>query len=120
MNSFNWRTFLLSFGGRTPRSDYWLRFVLPFSGFILLVGMLANAMPEAEPILKSVFAVVLVAMVWPSLAVAVKRLHDRDKSAWWLLLLLIPIVGSIWWFVDGGCLRGTKGPNRYGNDPLNS
>jgi uncharacterized membrane protein YhaH (DUF805 family) len=75
-------------------------------------------------------------------AVGVKRLHDRDKSGWWVLLFLLapsvlgsiantseqPLVGfvlglasfviSIWALVELGFLRGTVGPNRYGPDPL--
>ena len=53
----------------------------------------------------------------PSLAVAVRRLHDTDRSGWWWWLILIPLVGIIvlivWW-----ATQGTRGPNRYGEDPL--
>jgi len=75
-----------------------------------------------------------------SLAVALKRLHDREKSAWWLLLfyllpaLLYGIANvteyeglvfslaalgiSLWALVELGCLRGASGPNPHGPDPL--
>jgi uncharacterized membrane protein YhaH (DUF805 family) len=53
-----------------------------------------------------------------SLAVFAKRWHDRDKSGWWSLILLVPFIGSIWALVECGCLPGTEGPNRYGADPL--
>jgi uncharacterized membrane protein YhaH (DUF805 family) len=53
----------------------------------------------------------------PGLAVAVRRLHDLDKSGLWLLLLLIPFIGVIvllvFWTVEG-----TRGENRFGPDPL--
>ena len=55
----------------------------------------------------------------PNLAMAVRRLHDRDKSGWFVLLGLIPIIGAIIlivWFVQ----RGTVGDNRFGPDPLAS
>jgi hypothetical protein len=80
------------------------------------------------------------ALIWINLALSIKRLHDRDKSAWWLLLFygvpsILPALGlgnvstnvflgsvsagiSIWAFVEIGCLRGTAGPNSYGLDPL--
>ena len=82
--------------------------------------------------------------IWISLALSAKRLHDRNKSAWWLLLFwLLPAVlmgvgagigmwsiglplvlaGAaivIWAFVEFGCLRGTEGQNAYGADPLPS
>jgi len=53
----------------------------------------------------------------PSLAVGIRRLHDRDQTGWWILLGLIPVIGwiiLIVWF----CMRGTVGPNRFGPDPL--
>ena len=55
--------------------------------------------------------------VWMSIVAMAKRCHDRDKSAWWLLVALIPVVGQIWWLVELGCLRGTDGRNRFGIDP---
>jgi len=79
-------------------------------------------------------------LIYTSIAVAVKRLHDRDKSAWWLLVFygaplavtavamalrldeMISTIATmlimIWAFVEFGCLRGTAGPNKYGADPL--
>jgi len=55
--------------------------------------------------------------LWIGLAVYVKRCHDRGKSGWWLLLMLIPFVGIIWWLVDLGILEGQQGANKYGPDP---
>lgn len=52
----------------------------------------------------------------PSLAVGVRRLHDINKSGWWFLIPLIPIVGSIWLIVLF-CKEGDKGDNKYGPDP---
>ena len=57
-------------------------------------------------------------MSWISLAVQVKRWHDRDKSAWWLLMNFVPFIGAIWVLVECGFLRGTEGQNNYGPDPL--
>ncbi len=53
----------------------------------------------------------------PSLAIAIRRLHDLDRTGWWVLLALIPLIGwivLIIWF----CTRGTDGPNRFGPDRL--
>ena len=57
------------------------------------------------------------ALLLPNLAVGARRLHDTDRSGWFLLLVFIPLIGIIilivWW-----CQRGTAGPNRFGPDPL--
>ena len=45
-----------------------------------------------------------------------RRLHDIDRSGWWMLILLLPLIGAIVMFVFM-CLRGTPGPNRFGQDP---
>lgn len=61
---------------------------------------------------------VVVLMMWMSFAINIKRLHDRDRKGWWLLVILIPIIGAIGLFVYLGFLKGTEGANRFGPDPL--
>ncbi len=58
-----------------------------------------------------------VILAWTHLAVFVKRWHDRDKSGWWMLINLIPVVGQIWTLIECGFLDGTQGPNRHGPSP---
>ena len=53
----------------------------------------------------------------PAILVYIKRFHDRDKSGWWMLIVLIPIVGAIWFLVELGFLAGTPGLNRFGPPP---
>jgi len=62
--------------------------------------------------------VIALVFLYPALAIYTKRWHDRGKSGWWSLILLIPLIGPIWFLVECGCLRGTEGPNEYGPDPL--
>jgi uncharacterized membrane protein YhaH (DUF805 family) len=62
-------------------------------------------------------SLVSLALFLPGLAVSVRRLHDTDRSGWWVLLFLIPLIGAIVlliWY----CSRGTPGGNRFGPDPL--
>ena len=68
---------------------------------------------------NSVYTYLLMALpaTWIYLAGSVKRCHDRGKSGWWMLLILIPFVGGIWWLIDLGVLEGEQGPNKYGPDP---
>jgi uncharacterized membrane protein YhaH (DUF805 family) len=56
-------------------------------------------------------------LLLPSLAVGARRLHDIDRSGWWLLIGLVPLVGAILLIV-WNCMRGTAGRNRFGADPL--
>ena len=54
----------------------------------------------------------------PMIFVSIKRWHDRNKSGWWVLFALVPIVGSIWVLVETGFPRGTTGSNNFGADPV--
>ena len=104
---------LFSFRGRIPRKTYWLYGVLGLLlGLVmatLLFGIAGVAERRAE-----VLANLLIA--WPAAAISAKRWHDRDQSAWWLLINLVPVVGVIWSLFVNGFLRGTVGANRFGED----
>ena len=101
------------FTGRARRSEFWL-----FWLFTIVVGGIAGALDymlfpgEVEPLQL----IVGLGLMIPSLAVAFRRLHDTDRTAWWLLLWLIPILGWIALLVFY-LTPGTGGPNRYGPDP---
>ena len=62
--------------------------------------------------------IVALAGIWVALAVGAKRCHDRDRSGWFQLIMLIPIVGGLWLLIELGFLRGTIGENRFGPDPV--
>ena len=139
---------LWSFEGRIGRRTYWLTSFATIIAIIALVGLI-SVVAGAE-VLTGDFAgnvgagllilVLSIPLVWIGLALGAKRLHDRDKSAWWLLvfyvlpgglenaadfagsmrfaLALASIALSIWALVELGFLSGTSGSNRYGPDPL--
>ena len=104
---------LFSFKGRVPRKIYWLYGVLGMLLFSLMVTVLLAIAGVQE---RSAEVVANLLIVWPAAAITVKRWHDRDKSGWWLLINLVPIVGVIWSLVENGFLRGTEGTNRFGPD----
>lgn len=78
-------------------------------GGALLLGI-AGVAAETAGLLMNLL------VLWPAIATSVKCWHDRDKSGWWVLINLIPVLGTLWVLVENGFLRGTPGPNRFGED----
>ena len=101
---------LLSFGGRVPRSVFWVVQLIT-AVIIFFINMVTPDSPGLRLFLLLVLAV-------PQTATAVKRYHDRDKSGWWILVSLVPLIGPLWTAVELGFFRGTSGPNRFGPDPV--
>lgn len=110
------------FEGRARRSEFWL-FVLfeliALFGWAILFGI-ATAISDGRPgplaIGIGLMGVVFyLCLLIPRLAVMVRRLHDSDKSGWWLLITLLPFGGIV--LLVFYCLDGTRGANRYGPDP---
>ena len=104
------------FHGRICHRVFWLHYILPLTAAALSAAILDLIVFGQQQGIFS--ALVTLATIVPNLAAYVKRLHDRDKSGWFLLILFIPLVGAIWLFIEVGCLRGTNGRNRFGGDSL--
>lgn len=115
---------LFSAQGRIRRSQYWLWSIVTFVAYYVLCFLIGFVL-GAGGILKSgdttmanlVVLPVVPLYIWVSVCITAKRWHDRDKSGWMYLILLIPLVGAIWSFVECGCLDGTHGRNKYGPSP---
>ncbi len=102
----------VDFSGRSSRSEYWWWVLFVFMAGILII-LLGNLIGASA----SLYWLFQLAVFVPGLAVAVRRLHDKDKSGWWMLIVLIPIIGGIIlliWMVE----RGDPHENRYGPNPL--
>ena len=76
------------------------------------VGSLADLASSLDVVL------ILLAPALVNFAVLAKRWHDRNKSAWWAFIHLVPVIGVLWTFVELGFFKGTTGKNRFGLDPL--
>jgi uncharacterized membrane protein YhaH (DUF805 family) len=101
----------VGFSGRAIRSEYWYWIL-----FIIIAEIVTSAIDYSIEA-QVTTSLLSLATFLPSLAVAVRRLHDTDRSGWWILLGIIPIIGwiiLIIWY----CSKGTSGPNRFGADPL--
>ncbi|WP_230939397.1 DUF805 domain-containing protein [Burkholderia diffusa] len=107
------------FEGRARRAEYWY-FALLTGVVSIVCQVITMAGRDASALsllLMIVAAVVSLALVLPSLAVTVRRLHDTGRSGWFLLVGFVPVVGGILLLV-WMCSRGTNGPNRFGLDPI--
>ncbi len=108
-----WRM-LSSPRGRIGRATWWLYGVaLPIGAGLLMHALLGIARIKAE----LAEHLVNLLLLWPTLAVSIKRWHDRDRSGWWVLVALVPFVGWLVALVVNGLLPGTPGANRYGPAP---
>lgn len=99
------------FSGRARRQEYWM-FTL-FSVIISVVLGIIDVTTGTQPLLGTIY---ILAVLLPSLAVAVRRLHDTDRSGWWLLLVLIPLVGAIILLVFLAS-EGKPEDNAHGSNP---
>jgi len=134
-------TILFSLTGRLNRAPYWLAGIGLFATGLILFFITLLINRHSDPFFNDVFLIlILLLLIWVGFALTTKRLHDRDKSAWWVLLFyvapsileaigehvgsagsILSLIGggiSIWGLIELGFLRGTTGQNSYGPDPL--
>jgi uncharacterized membrane protein YhaH (DUF805 family) len=118
---------LFGFRGRITRARFWLValgiFVVELVLYAALGGNVAVLIDPPEELSIGPFASTIILgfgvfVTWISLAIAVKRYHDRDKSGWWVLIIFLPVIGTLGYLIECGFLRGTDGNNAYGLDPL--
>ncbi|WP_370688431.1 DUF805 domain-containing protein [Chryseobacterium sp. EO14] len=106
------------FSGRARRTEYWMYLLFNLI-FAVIAAILDNILGlKFTPEIPYGYLYLLYALVTflPGLAVSVRRLHDVDKSGWFLFISLIPIIGGIWLLVLYAT-EGTQGRNQYGDDP---
>lgn len=138
---------LCGFRGRISRSWYWSGLASIF-GVLLLLWFVGDQLPSLSGVPEALRFPLSLAFFWavtfiPLSAISVKRLHDRDKTGWWVVPFLlvpywldklsgrVPEESALWWAAVGigaalslwglieiGVLKGTAGGNRYGDDPL--
>jgi uncharacterized membrane protein YhaH (DUF805 family) len=107
------------FSGRARRKEYWMfvLFNIIFSFVATLLDSVIGTTSDSGYGLLSVLY--SLAVLLPTLAVGIRRLHDIGKSGWWLLITLIPLIGSIWLLVLFAT-DSQPGVNAYGPNPKES
>ncbi|MFM2422859.1 MAG: hypothetical protein RL291_1389 [Pseudomonadota bacterium] len=121
---------LFAFNGRINRGKFWLGQVLGLVISYALLGASAflspglftydgvGALPPVHPLTWVFLGLAFLVAIWISLATMIKRCHDRGKSGWWSLIVLIPIAGFIWMIIELGTFEGEPGTNAWGPNPL--
>jgi uncharacterized membrane protein YhaH (DUF805 family) len=104
------------FSGRSRRMEYWM-FTVGVIGASIITSILDNILGLANMLfMYGPFTILLfLSTIVPSIAAAVRRLHDQDKSGWLVLLGFIPLINLVLLVLL--FLEGTKGDNKYGSDP---
>ena len=104
MDNFKW--VYLSWKGRICRKTYWI-----FSIPLAVIGIPLYYFDESINFYLYLLFAILV--IYPAMMINIKRAHDRDRSNWFSLLLLLPII-SLWPLIEFGFLQGDEGNNEYG------
>lgn len=120
--------FLFGFSGRIGRLQWWgaqlANFVLMVASTVaifLFYPPAPGAQTEEQWLAGAPFSIFLViaavtiVTTWIGLASSIKRYHDRDKSGWWVLIVLVPLIGGLWQLIECGFLAGAPGGNGYGH-----
>jgi uncharacterized membrane protein YhaH (DUF805 family) len=113
-----WQKFA-QFDGRSRRKEYWMFVLFNTVAYVVLyVGLLAAFLAGqkmAGIFLTALLVIYALAALIPGLAVSVRRLHDINKSGWWMLLCLVPFGGLVILILE--CIEGNPGDNQYGPNP---
>jgi uncharacterized membrane protein YhaH (DUF805 family) len=104
----------VNFSDRASRSEYW--YWALFATLLTLPARIIDMVIVAGGGFSPVGAIVGLAIILPGIAVSVRRLHDLDRTGWWLLLCLTGVGAIVLLVWD--CMKGSDGPNRFGPDPL--
>lgn len=102
----------IDFSGRAARSEFWW-----YTLFIVVGGIVTSAIDGMLGMAMAVNGLFSLATLLPSISVTARRLHDTDRSGWWMLLMFIPLIG---WLIllYFEVQKGTDGENRFGPNPL--
>ncbi len=92
----NWN----DFNGRATRAEYWYPVLYSF-----VVAVILSLFGKFGAVLSGLFGLV---NLIPSISVAIRRMHDIGKSGWWILISLIPVIGTIWYLIL--CVTPSKEP----------
>jgi len=100
------------FDGRSGRAEFWWFFLAN-----LIVGVVLSLLGQASTFFYIIYVIYGLALIIPSIAVGIRRLHDINRTGWWILIALVPLVGLIVLLVFYAT-AGDRGTNQYGPEPI--
>jgi len=100
------------FDGRSGRDEFWWFFLAN-----LIVGVVLSLLGQASTFFYIIYVIYGLALIIPSIAVGIRRLHDINRTGWWILIALVPLVGLIVLLVFYAT-AGDRGTNQYGPEPI--
>lgn len=101
----------IDYHGRASRREYWM-----YTLVVTIMTFVFSILCAISDLFYSLYTIFLLVNILPSWALSVRRLHDIGKSGWWILINLIPLIGSIVLFVFT-CIGSQPGANQYGKNP---
>ena len=113
----DWKYLFTSFDGRINRAPFWAGVIVLIVANIAL-SIIGAILGNIAPFLSIIVSIASLVLIYPALALYAKRWHDRSKSGWWTLIMLIPLLGLIYAIYEIGIQEGVPGSNQYGPNPL--
>ncbi len=112
---------LFSFQGRIGRKTFRLCLLVStlitwviIAGLAFITFALSGNADASLSLYLSIMYLLCIPTGWIGLALQAKRWHDRNKSAWWILIMLVPVIGPLWMLIEAGFMAGGPEANNYG------
>ncbi|MCD7904104.1 MAG: DUF805 domain-containing protein [Clostridiales bacterium] len=102
-----------NFKGRDSRKQFWMFILFNFVISLIIQVVAALILGDSAAIIMSIYELIVLI---PSIAIIVRRLHDINKSGFWIFINCVPLIGWIWYLILV-CKKGDEGSNRYGSVP---
>lgn len=113
----DWKYLFTSFEGRINRQPFWTG-VIVLIVVNVIISIITNILGSIFGPLSFLGVIASLVMIYPAAALYAKRWHDRSKSGWWTLIMLVPLLGLLYAIYEIGIQEGVPEDNQYGANPL--
>jgi uncharacterized membrane protein YhaH (DUF805 family) len=111
--TMDWQNLFLTNTGRLDRQPFWIGLIVLLLISLALRVILVLLFGHHSTLGHLLYVLLDLPLLYAWVNIGIKRFHDRNKSGWWVLIVLIPLIGGIWYLIECGFLPGTDGPNRF-------